>query len=91
LPGVVVEITEHNKNKFYKIGVKGGVLSVSYLRKDLVHELLLPPSHFGLENILADNWRNMPVIAVRTAVQKISPTGGQGVIKCVHLFYLVFF
>ena len=84
MPGVVIEITEHNNLKYYKVGVVGGVLSVSYLRKDLVHELLLPPSHFGLENIVGNNWRSMPEIAVRTAVKMISPTGGQGVIKLVN-------
>ena len=80
LPGIVVSVVEHDGLQFHKVAVVGGILSNSYLRKDLVHEALLPKSHYGLDQVF-ENWHSLPVIAVRTAVKFISPTGGQGYVR----------
>ena len=89
MPGILVAVTEHNGLQYHKVAVVGGILNTSYLRKDLVHEALLPKSHYGLDQVF-DNWRTLSVIAVRTAVKLISPTGGQGYVRLSLFMYLTY-
>jgi hypothetical protein len=77
LPGIVVEVTTHDGLKRYKVAVVGGVLNSSYLRKELVHELKMSASAYGLEDAVK-NWRQWPRISIRTGVAAVSLSGGQG-------------
>jgi hypothetical protein len=81
LPAVVVEVTHHDNDDFYKLAVVGGLLNVAYKRSDIQHELTFAPSTFGLEGLVA-NWQDLPKISVREGVKKISLTDGQGYLKC---------
>jgi hypothetical protein len=72
---VVVDVTHHDNNDFYKLGVHGGVLNVAYKRSDLQHELTFAPSTFGLEGLF-DDWENLPKISAREGMKNISFTAG---------------
>ena len=59
------------------MAVVGGVLNSSYLRKELVHEMKMSASAYGLEDAV-QNWRQWPRISIRTGVAAISMSNGQG-------------
>ena len=82
LPGIVVEVTEHDGFYFHKVAVKGGVLQSALTRAELEHEVHIQPPAFDGLTTLIDIWRTLPTISLREAVRKISLTGGQGFLRC---------
>ena len=82
VPGVVVEVTEHDGFSFHKVAVKGGLLKDALTRASLEHELHMKPQAFdGLAGLI-DTWKTLPEISLRAAVRNVSLTGGQGFLKC---------
>ena len=63
LPGVVVEVTEHDDRNFYKVAVMGGVLTTAFTRWSLQHIPLVNPAAYGLEG-LTETWRTLPEVSV---------------------------
>ena len=78
IPGIVVEVTD---NQFCRIACKGGVLKTCYARETLRVEANVTPELYRLQG-LTDTWKALPKISVREALTHISPTGGQGYVKC---------
>jgi hypothetical protein len=78
VPGVVVEITEHNN---YRVVCKGGVFRQCYSRADLIFESDKTIDSFELRNEF-ENWRTLPKITERGASSHISMVGGQGHKHC---------
>lgn len=66
----------------YHIACRGGVLKNCLSRMDLLIEASHTPALYGLEECLKTDWKVLPKISIREALQNISPVGGQGVISC---------
>ena len=66
-----------------RVACKGGVLKTCYSRETLLLEANKAPELYGLQG-LVDTWRELPQVSVREALKHISPTGGQGMLKCEY-------
>ena len=77
-PGTVVDVTDH---QFCRVACNGGVLSNCYSRETLLVEASRAPETYDLQG-LADTWKGLPQASVREALKHMSPTGGQGFLKC---------
>ena len=60
VPAVVVEVIApigENGCTFYRVASRKGVLKNTYMRAELIHEIMVPPSTYGLDEMLK-GWRH---------------------------------
>ena len=66
----------------YRVANTSGQLKTLYGRYDLEYRKDATAAGMGMGHVLTE-WKDLPVMAIRSAVRSTSITGGQGMFKCL--------